>query len=120
MRQGKSSLNESYADIVGGESFIFGMHISPYEQGNIHNKDPVRDRKLLLHRRDINKLSALAQQKGMALVPLQLYLKGGLVKLELGVARGKKAHDKRDSIAERETRREIERRLKGGAGGGGD
>ena len=118
VRQGKSSLAESYADVVGGEAYILGMHISPYEQGNIFNKDPTRDRKLLLHRREINKLGALVQQKGMTLVPLQVYLKGGLVKVELGVARGKRTHDKRDSIAERDARREIDRRLKAGARGG--
>jgi SsrA-binding protein len=115
VRQGKSSIGESYADIVGGEAFIIGMHISPYEQGNVFNKEPTRDRKLLLHRKEINKLWALTQQKGLTVVPLQVYLKGGLVKVELGVARGKKTHDKRDSIAERETRREIDRRLKSGA-----
>ena len=120
VRQGKSSLAESYAEIVDGEAFILGMHISPYEQGNIFNKDPTRDRKLLLHRREIDKLWAQTRQKGMTVVPLQVYLKGGLVKVELGVARGKKTHDKRDGIAEREARREIDRRLKSGARGGGD
>ena len=115
VRLGKSSIAESYADIVDGEAYILGMHISPYEQGNIYNKEPTRDRKLLLHRREINKLWALTQQKGLTVVPLKVYLKGGLVKVELGVGRGKKTHDKRDGIAEREARREIDRRLKSGA-----
>lgn len=112
IRQGKVNLKESYATVEHGEVFINGMHISPYEQGNIHNKDPLRDRKLLLHRYEINKLIGYIQQKGMTLVPVQLYLKKGKVKLELGLAKGKKLYDKRDDIAERDAKREIDRKLK--------
>ena len=112
IRQGKSNLTDSYAAIEGGEAFLHGMHISPYERGNIFNKDPVRDRKLLLHRREINKLLALIAQKGLTVVPLSVYLRRGKVKIELGIARGKKLYDKRDDTAAREARREIERRLK--------
>lgn len=112
IRQGKSNLKESYAAIDNGEAYIYSMHISPYEQGNIFNKDPLRDRKLLLHKAEINKLIGLTQQKGLTLVPIQLYLKRGRVKVELGVARGKKLYDKRDDIAERDAKREIDRRLK--------
>jgi SsrA-binding protein len=112
IRQGKANLKDSYASIEGGEAFVRGMHVSPYEQGNIFNKDPVRDRKLLLHKREIARLEALVQQKGLTLVPLQVYFKRGRVKLELGVARGKKLYDKRGDAAERDAKREIERRLK--------
>jgi len=112
IRQGKVNLKDSYAMISGGEVMVTGMHISPYEQGNIFNKDPMRDRKLLLHKAEINKLIGLTQQKGLSLVPLQLYFKHGKVKLELGVARGKKLYDKREDIAERDAKREIDRRLK--------
>jgi len=112
IRQGKSNLKDSYAAIDGGEAFLYGMHISPYEQGNIFNKDPVRDRKLLLHRKEIGRLLALVQQKGLTIVPLSVYLKRGKVKVELGVARGKKLYDKREGIAERDAKREIDRRMK--------
>ncbi|MDP4182791.1 MAG: SsrA-binding protein SmpB [Bacillota bacterium] len=112
IRQGKVNLKESYAYIVDGEVIISGMHISPYEQGNIYNKDPLRDRKLLLHKYEIRRLIGYIQQKGLTLVPIQLYFKFGKVKLELGVARGKKLHDKRDDIAERDAKREIDRKLK--------
>jgi SsrA-binding protein len=112
IRQGKVNLKESYATVDHGEVFINGMHISPYEQGNIQNKDPLRNRKLLLHRFEINKLIGYIQQKGMTLVPIQLYLKKGKVKLELGLAKGKKLYDKRDDIAERDAKREIDRKLK--------
>jgi SsrA-binding protein len=112
IRLGKSNLKDSYATIDGGEAFIHGMHVSPYEKGNIFNKDPLRDRKLLLHRKEINRIVGLIQQKGLTIVPLQVYLKRGKVKLELGVARGKKLYDKRDDVAARDARREIERRLK--------
>jgi len=112
IRLGRSNLKDSYAAIENGEAVLFGMHISPYERGNIFNRDPVRDRKLLLHRREINKLLELTMQKGLTVVPLSVYLKRGKVKIELGVARGKKLYDKRDDAAEREARREIDRRLK--------
>lgn len=112
IRQGKLNLKESYASIVDGEVILSGMHISPYEQGNIYNKDPLRDRKLLLHRSEINRLIGITQQKGLTLVPVQAYLKHGRVKIELGIARGKKLYDKRDDIAERDAKREIDRKLK--------
>lgn len=114
IRLGKVNLKESYAAIMDNEVILTGMHISPYEQGNIFNKDPLRNRKLLLHRSEINRLIGYTQQKGMSLVPLQLYFKKGKVKVELGIAKGKKLYDKREDIAERDAKREIERRLKEG------
>ncbi|MCR4436203.1 MAG: SsrA-binding protein SmpB [Clostridiales bacterium] len=114
IRLGKVNLKDSYASVENGEVIISGMHISPYEQGNIFNKDPIRDRKLLLHRYEINKLIGYTQQKGMTLVPLQIYFKKGKVKVELGVARGKKLYDKREDMAERDVKREIDRKLKEG------
>jgi SsrA-binding protein len=112
IRQGKVSLKDSYAMIDKGEVFVSGMHISPYEQGNIFNKDPLRDRKLLLHKAEIRKLLGYIQQKGLTLVPLQAYFKRGKVKVELGIAKGKKLYDKRDDIAARDAKREIDRKLK--------
>jgi len=112
IRQGKVNLKDSYASIEDGEVILSGMHISPYEQGNIFNKDPIRDRKLLLHKYEIRRLIGYVQQKGLTLVPVQLYFKGSRVKLELGIARGKKLHDKRDDIAQRDAKREIDRKLK--------
>jgi len=112
IRLGKVNLKDSYASVENGEVMISGMHISPYEQGNIFNKDPLRDRKLLLHKYEIRKLIGYIQRDGMTLVPIQLYFKKGKVKLEIGVAKGKKLHDKRDDIAERDAKREIDRRLK--------
>lgn len=112
VRQGKVNLKDSYAYIKDSEVFISGMHISPYEQGNIYNADPLRDRKLLLHKYEINKLIGYTQQKGLTIVPLQVYLKNGKVKVELAVARGKKLYDKRRDVAERDAKREIERRVK--------
>ncbi|AEV67388.1 SsrA-binding protein SmpB [Acetivibrio clariflavus] len=112
IRQGKVSIKDSYAIIKGGEVFIIGMHVSPYEQGNIFNKDPLRDRKLLLHRYEINKLIGSIQQKGMSLVPIELYFRNGKVKLELGLGKGKKLYDKREDIAKRDAMREIDRRIK--------
>lgn len=112
VRLGKVNLKDSYASIEQGEVILNGMHISPYEQGNIFNKDPLRDRKLLLHRYEINKLIGYTQQKGLTLVPLRVYFKKGRVKVELGIAKGKKLYDKRDDIAERDAKREIDRRLK--------
>jgi SsrA-binding protein len=112
IRQGKVNLKDSYASIEDGEVILRGMHISPYEQGNIFNKDPVRDRKLLLHKYEITKLIGYTQEKGLSLIPLRLYFKRGKAKVELAVARGKKLYDKRQDIAERDAKREIDRRLK--------
>ena len=112
LRQGRSNLKDSYAAIDNGEAYIYSMHISPYEQGNIFNKDPERDRKLLLHKSEINKLTGLIQQKGLTIVPLRVYFRRGRVKIELGIARGKKLYDKRGDIADRDAKREIDRRLK--------
>lgn len=113
IRQGKANIKESYAVIKDGELFITGMHISPYEMGNRYNADPLRTRKLLLHKREINKLIGLTQQKGNTLVPLRLYLnEKGLVKLEIGIARGKKLHDKRHDIAKKDANRDIQRALR--------
>jgi SsrA-binding protein len=112
VRQGKVNLKDSYASIDNGEVYLKGMHISPYEQGNIFNKDPLRDRKLLLHRYEINRLIGYTQQKGMALVPIQMYFKNGKVKVELGIAKGIKLYDKREDMAERDAKRVIDRRLK--------
>ncbi|MGI6778839.1 MAG: SsrA-binding protein SmpB [Acetivibrionales bacterium] len=112
IRLGKVNLKDSYATIDDGEVYINGMHISPYEQGNIFNKDPERKRKLLLHRFEINRLIGYTQQKGLALVPLQVYFKNGRVKLELAVAKGKKLFDKRQDIAKRDAQKEIEKKMK--------
>lgn len=109
IRQGKINLKDSYADIKQGEVFVNNMHISPYEKGNIFNKDPMRIRKLLLNRREINKLIGYIQQKGYSLVPLKVYLARGKVKIELAVAKGKKLYDKREDTARRDAKREVER-----------
>ena len=114
IRNGKINLKDSYAHIKNGEVFIIGMHISPYEHGNIYNKDPLRDRKLLLNKKEINKLVGMVQQKGYSLVPISLYFKGSLVKLELGIGKGKKLYDKRQDIAKKDAQRKIDRALKGG------
>ncbi len=112
LRRGQVNLKDSYAQVKNGELFVVGMHISPYEQGNIYNHDPFRTRRLLAHKREITRLCAKAQQDGMSLVPLSLYFRDGRAKLELAVARGKKLYDKRHSIAERDAGREMERRMK--------
>ena len=112
IRLGKVNLKDSYAGIHKGEVFVYNMHISPYEKGNIFNKDPMRTRKLLLNRYEINKLIGYIQQKGYTLVPLSIYLKGSLVKMELAVAKGKQLHDKRHAIAERDAKREMERQFR--------
>lgn len=112
MRMGKCSIKESFIQIEHGEVFVYGMHISPYEKGNIFNKDPMRVRKLLLHRHEINKIEGSLQEKGLTLVPLKVYFKDSLVKLEIGVARGKKLYDKRQDIAKKDQRREAEREFK--------
>lgn len=109
LRGGKCNLRDSYARVKNGEIFVHGVHISPYEQGNIFNRDPFRVRKLLLHKSEIRKLAALTQQDGYSLVPLSLYFRDGRVKMEIGVAKGKKLYDKRRSIAERDVKRDMER-----------
>ena len=112
IRLGKVNLKESWAQIRKNEVWVEGMHISPYEQGNIYNRDPLRDKKLLLHRSEIRKLDSQVMRQGYTLVPLELYLKDGRVKMELGVCRGKQVHDKRDTIAKRDSEREIRRALR--------
>lgn len=112
VRAGGVNLKDSYCDIRGGEVFATGIHISPYEQGNIFNRDPLRDKKLLLHKREIMKLTGLVAREGYTLVPLSLYFKGEHVKVALGLCRGKKLYDKRDSIAKRDAEREMERKYK--------
>ncbi len=112
VRAGKVNLKDSYAQVKNGEMLLVGMHISPYEQGNIFNKEPFRTRKLLLHKREIRKLQSLSQVEGYSLIPLRLYIKDGLVKLELAVAKGKKLYDKRQAAAERDAKRDMDRRMK--------
>ena len=112
LRMGKCSIKESFIRIENGEIFIYGMHISPYEKGNIFNKDPLRVRKLLLHKSEINKLLSKIKEKGMAIVPLRVYFSGSLVKVEIGLAKGKKLYDKRDDIAKKDQKREAERDFK--------
>lgn len=112
LRMGKCSIKESFIRIENGEVFIYGMHISPYEKGNIFNKDPLRVKKLLLHKAEINKLLGKIKEKGMSVVPLKVYLKGSLVKVEIGLAKGKKLYDKRDDIAKKDQKREAERDFK--------
>ena len=112
IRNGSVNLKESWADIQNGEVFINGMHISPYEKGNIFNKDPFRVRKLLLHKKEINKLSGRIKQDGLTLIPLSLYFKKQYVKVELGLCKGKKLYDKRDTIAKRDAKSDIDRAMK--------
>ncbi len=112
IRAGRVNLGDAYARIEHGEAILIGAHIAPYEQGNRYNHEPLRTRKLLLHRDQIAELAGLSQAKGLTIVPLRLYLRNGLAKLELGVARGKKTHDKRRTIAERDVRRELQRETK--------
>ena len=109
---GKCSVKEAFVRIENGEVYIYNMHISPYEKGNIFNKDPLRVKKLLLHRYQINKIVGQLQQKGYTLVPLTVYLKGSLVKMEIGLARGKKLYDKRQDIAKKDQKREAEKEFK--------
>lgn len=111
IRNGRANLKDSYAIIKNGEVFIVGLHISPYEQGNIFNKDPLRDRKLLLNKREINKLIGLTKQKGCSLIPLNMYFKGSFVKVELGVGKGKKLYDKREDIAKKDAERRIKQQM---------
>ena len=112
MRMGKCSIKESFIRIENGEVFVYGMHVSPYEKGNIFNKDPLRVKKLLMHRYEINKLAGKVAEKGYTLVPLQVYFKDGKVKVEIGLARGKKLYDKREAIAKKDQRREAEKEFK--------
>lgn len=112
IRAGKVNLKDTYAMIKNGEVYIIGMHISPYEHGNIFNKDPLRDRKLLLHKKEITRLIGLTKQKGYSLVPISLYFKGSLVKLEIGIGKGKKLYDKREDLAKKDAQRQIEINLK--------
>ncbi len=112
IRNGKCNLKDCYADIKSGEIFILNMHISPYEQGNIFNVDPLRERKLLLHKEQIGRLAGLVSRDGYTLVPLSLYLKNGRVKVALGICKGKKNYDKRDSMLEKAHKRDIEREMK--------
>ena len=112
LRMGKCSVKESFIRVENGEVFIYGMHISPYEKGNIFNKDPLRPRKLLLHKAEINKMLGKTKEKGMAIVPLKLYFKVSLVKVEIGLARGKKLYDNRNDIAKKDQQREAQRDFK--------
>lgn len=112
IRNGKVNLKDTYVNIKNAEVFVYGMHISPYEFGNIYNKDPLRTRKLLLNRREINKLIGMINQKGVSLVPISMYFKGNKVKLEIGIGKGKKLYDKRDDIAKKDAERRINRALK--------
>lgn len=112
LRNGKCSVKEAFIRIERGEVYVYGMHISPYEKGNIFNKDPLRVKKLLLHRYEIHKLEGKIAEKGYTLVPLKVYFKGSLVKVEIGLARGKKLYDKRQDIAKKDQRREAQREFK--------
>ncbi len=112
VRAGNVNLKESWADIISGEAFVNGMHISPYEKGNIFNRDPFRVRKLLLHKREITRLHSALKQQGLTLIPLKLYFKGSHVKMEIGLCKGKKLYDKRADMAERDAKREMDRAIK--------
>ena len=112
IRGGKCNLKDSYVEIKDGEAYIQGMHISPYDHGNIFNKDPMRPKRLLLHKAEIRKFHAKVMQKGYSIVPLQIYLKNGRVKAEIALARGKKLFDKRDDMAKKDAQRDIERSIK--------
>ena len=112
IRVGQVNLKDSYCSVKNGELFVLGMHVSPYEKGNIFNREPRRERKLLMHKREIMKINGMLTQKGYTLVPLSLYFSGKNVKVELGLCRGKKLYDKRDSIAAKEVNREIDRKMK--------
>jgi len=112
LRMGKCSIKEAFIRIENGEVFVYGMHISPYEKGNIFNKDPLRVRKLLMHKQEINKLLGKIKEKGYTLVPLQVYFSHGKAKVEIGLARGKKLYDKREDIAKKDARREAQREFK--------
>jgi SsrA-binding protein len=113
LREGKCNLTDSYAAIQDGEAFIHDMHISPYSHGNIMNHDPLRVRKLLLHRRELKRLYGKTREKGLTLIPLRIYFKSGKIKVELGVGRGRKLHDKRQELKRRTDKREMERAFRG-------
>ena len=113
IRQGQINLRDAYCQNVGGELFLMNAHVSPYEQGNRYNVDPLRDRKLLLHRKEINKLAGKVAERGLTIVPLRAYLKHGRVKIEIGIAKGKRSYDKRETIKRRDQEMEIRSRLKG-------
>ena len=112
IRMGKCSIKEAFVHIENGEVIVYGMHVSPYEKGNIFNKDPLRPKKLLLHKKEIQKLLGQTKQKGYTIVPVEVYLKGGLVKVQIALAKGKKLYDKRQDIAKKDQRREAERDFK--------
>ena len=112
VRMGKCSIKEAFVRIDNGEVIAYGLHISPYEKGNIFNRDPLRPKKLLLHKYEINKLAGKISEKGYTLVPLKVYIKGSLIKVEIGLAKGKKLYDKRQDIAKKDQRREVEREFK--------
>ena len=112
MRQGRVNLKEAFCQVKNGEMWVIGMHISPYEQGNIFNVDPLRDKKLLMHKSEIRKLASQVLRQGYTLIPLRIYLKDGRMKLELGLCKGKQLHDKRDDAADRAAKRDIERAMK--------
>ena len=112
IRNGKVNIKDTYVNIKNGEVYVLGMHISPYEHGNIFNKDPLRDRKLLLNRREINKLYGMIKTKGISIVPLSMYFSGNKVKLEIGIGKGKKLYDKREDIAKKDAEMKIRRALK--------
>lgn len=112
IRAGRVNLKDSYVSLKTGEAILIGMHVSPYEQGNIFNREPLRSRRLLLHRREINRLIGLTQQEGYTLIPLRVYLKRQLVKVSIGLCRGKKNYDKRQDIARRDAKRDMERAIK--------
>ena len=112
VRMGKVNLKDSWISIEKGEAFIKGMHISPYEKGNIFNKDPLRERKLLMHKFEINKLFGLMQRDGYSIIPISVYFKGSRIKMQIALAKGKKLHDKRESAAEKDAKRDIDRSLK--------
>ena len=116
IRNGKVNLGDAYAQIEDGEAWLLQMHISPYEQGNRYNHDPLRRRKLLLHRRQILKLKQATQEKGLTLIPLALYFKGSHLKVELGVAKGKRHHDRREDVARKDAEREMQRARRGDRG----
>ena len=112
IRAGKVNMKDSYANIKNGECFVYGLHISPYEFGNIYNKDPLRDKKLLLNKKELNKLYGKIKQDGFSLIPICLYFKGSLVKLELGIGKGKKLFDKREDIAKKDAERRMQKALR--------
>ena len=114
IRQGRVNLKDSWCSVKNGEIFVNGMHVSPYEQGNIFNRDPVRQRRLLMHKREIMRLFGESKQQGLAIVPLSLYFKNGRAKLAIGLCKGKKLYDKREAAAERDAKRDMERGLRGG------